>query len=159
MGKTTLARELARRLGAVHVRIDSIEQTLRDSGTVTLPLNDAGYRIGYAVAEDNLRLGLTVIADSVNPRQLSRDAWIAVARRAQVPVAEVEITCSDRQRHRQRVETRTTDISGLRLPTWEQVVSREYDPWHREHIVIDTTGLSVAESVEELQAALLKTRF
>jgi predicted kinase len=141
----------------VHVRIDSIEQALRDSGTVALPLNDVGYRIGYAVAEDNLRLGRIVIADSVNPLQVSRAAWIAVARRAQVLAAEVEITCSDAQRHRQRVETRATDISGLRLPTWEEVVLREYDPWNREHIVIDTTGRSVGESVEELQAALLKT--
>ncbi len=29
-GKTTIARELARQLGAVHLRIDSIEQALRD---------------------------------------------------------------------------------------------------------------------------------
>jgi predicted kinase len=33
-GKTTIARLLARRLGAVHVRIDSIEQAIRDSGGV-----------------------------------------------------------------------------------------------------------------------------
>ena len=32
-------------------------------------------RIGYAVAEDNLRLGRTVVADSVNPVKLTRDAW------------------------------------------------------------------------------------
>ena len=33
-GKTTLARELARQIGAVHVRIDSIEQALRDAGAL-----------------------------------------------------------------------------------------------------------------------------
>ena len=31
-GKTTIARELARQLGAVHVRIDSIEEAILDSG-------------------------------------------------------------------------------------------------------------------------------
>src|SRR5262245_56370928 len=31
-GKTTIARELARMLGGVHVRIDSIEQSLRNDG-------------------------------------------------------------------------------------------------------------------------------
>lgn len=34
-GKTTIARELALRLGAVHIRIDSIEQATRDSGVIT----------------------------------------------------------------------------------------------------------------------------
>src|SRR5512134_3853420 len=67
VGKTTIARGLARHLGAVHVRIDPIEQAIRESRMGTAPIDDAGYRVGYAVAEDNLRLGRTVIADSVNP--------------------------------------------------------------------------------------------
>ena len=120
------------------------------------PINDAGYRVAYAIAEDNLRLGRTVISDSVNPIHLSRDAWISVAKRAQVCVAEVEIICSDPLQHRQRVETRASDINGLRLATWEEVISREYEPWHRQHIVIDTAGRHVLESVQELREALPK---
>lgn len=156
VGKTSIARELARQVGAVHLRIDSIEQAIRDSGTVNGPLNDTGYRVGYAVAEDNLRLGRTVIADSVNPIRLTRDAWMAVATRAQVGAVEVEVRCSDPERHRRRLETRPTDISGWKPPTWEEVVSREYEPWTREHIVIDTTEKSVAESLKELWGALAK---
>ena len=34
VGKTTIARELARSLSAVHVRIDSIEHVLRQAGLV-----------------------------------------------------------------------------------------------------------------------------
>jgi predicted kinase len=83
-GKTTVARELARQIGAMHLRIDSIEQAIRASATPSQPLNDAGYRVAYAVAEDNLRIGRTVIADSVNPLQLTRDAWLDVARRARI---------------------------------------------------------------------------
>jgi len=30
VGKTTIAQELARQIGAMHVRIDSIEQAIRD---------------------------------------------------------------------------------------------------------------------------------
>lgn len=153
-GKTTLAKNLAQLLGATYLRIDTIEQALRDSSTANLEINEEGYRIAYAVAEDNLRLGRAVISDSVNPICLSRDAWIDVAHRAQARAVEVEVICSDLQLHRQRVETRLVDIRGLKLPTWEQVVSREYDPWDREHIVIDTAGRSAAESVEELRTAL-----
>ena len=94
-GKTTIARELARQLGAVHVRIDSIEQAVRESGVVAVSLDDAGYRVGYAVAEDNLRLGHAAIADSVNPLSVTRNAWIDVAKRAGADFVEVEITCSD----------------------------------------------------------------
>jgi hypothetical protein len=50
-GKTTIARELSCRIDAVHVRIDSIEQALRDGG---ISVEEQGYRAAYAIAEDNL---------------------------------------------------------------------------------------------------------
>jgi predicted kinase len=114
-GKTTLARALARRLRATYFRVDTVEQVIRDAKDLS-SIDDIGYRLGYAFAEDNLRLGQTVIADCVNPLQLTRDAWKAVADRAGVPAVEVEIICSDRHEHRQRVETRHVDIAGLQLP-------------------------------------------
>jgi predicted kinase len=153
-GKTTIARELARRIGAVHVRIDSIEQAIRESGVAVRSLDDAGYRAGYAVAQDNLAIGHTVIADSVNPLPITRDAWLDVAVRADVEAIEVEITCSDRDQHRRRVETRTGDIPGLRLPTWAEVVGRDYQPWDRDHLVIDTAGVSVDQSLTRIRTAV-----
>lgn len=156
VGKTAIARELARRIGAVHLRIDSMEQAIRASGILSQPLDDAGYRVAYAVAGDNLRIGRTVIADSVNPIRATRDAWVEVANRAQARAVEIEITCSDAGEHRRRVETRTADIPGLRLPAWEEVASREYDPWDRERLVIDTAGRTVEQSVSDVRDALGK---
>ena len=155
VGKTTIAQELARQIGAMHVRIDSIEQAIRDCTPVVLPhLDEAGYRIGYVIARDNLRIGRTVVADSVNPLLITRDAWLKVGQNAQVETVEIEVICSDSREHRSRVETRLQDISGLRLPTWEEVISREYHPWNREHIVMDTANRSVAQNVEILREAL-----
>lgn len=154
VGKTTIARALARQLGAVHVRIDSIEQAIRESGVTAISIDDAGYRVAYAVAEDNLRLGHVVIADCVNPLSITREPWIEVAKRAQVAAVEIEVTCSDRQEHRRRVETRTTDVAGLRLPTWQEVVARDYQPWTRERMVIDTASGSVDDAVASIRAAL-----
>ena len=77
-GKTTVARALARRLGAVHVRVDSIEQALLDAG-LTGELGPLGYAAAYAVAGDQLTLGYAVVADSVNPIELTRSAWRDVA--------------------------------------------------------------------------------
>jgi len=153
-GKSSIARELARQLDAVYLRIDSIEQAILSSPAGAGTLDDTGYRVANAVAEDNLRLGRIVIADSVNPIRISRDAWLEVARRANATPVEIEVTCSDREQHRHRVETRVADIAGARLPTWQEVASREYDAWDREHIVIDTAGQSVSESVQQLREAL-----
>jgi predicted kinase len=146
-GKTTIARALARRLGAMHVRIDTIEQALRSLGKEVGP---EGYVIGYGVAADNLRLGRTVIADSVNPVKTTRDAWRDVAARAGARVSEIELICSDKAAHRARVETRTGDIEGLKQPTWQDVVDRDYEAWDRPRIVIDTATGSAEQIVDEL---------
>src|SRR5262245_8206339 len=125
-GKTTIAHELARRLKAVHVRIDSIEQAIRNAGVMKGAMDDSGYRVGYAVAEDNLRVGLIVIADSVNPLPVTRAAWRDVAARAGKRAVEAEVVCSDLAEHRRRIESRLQDIPGHTLPTWADVVAREY---------------------------------
>lgn len=156
-GKSTIARELARQLDAVYVRIDSIEQAIRDSG-IAVSVEDAGYRVGYAMAEDNLRLGRTVVADSVNPLSLTREAWRGVAARASMPAIDVEVVCSDTAVHRHRVETRAADVPGLRLPTWDEVAGREYDRWEQPRIVVDTAHRPASESVTEIRAALAKVK-
>jgi hypothetical protein len=86
----------------------------------------------------------------VNPVQATRDAWLDVARRAGVRVSEVEVICSDPVEHRRRVETRTADIEGHQLPTWQAVVERHYESWERPHVVVDTALLGVHEQVTAL---------
>ena len=71
-GKTTIARKLAIVLAAVYLRIDSIEQSIRDAGR---PVEGERYSVAHAVAEDNLRLGRIVVADCVNPWALTRCEW------------------------------------------------------------------------------------
>lgn len=153
-GKSTLARALAAELRAVWLRIDSIDQGIRAAGIVDgNDLKDASYRAAYALAEDNLRLGRTVIGDSVNPIKLTRDAWREAGLRAGARVVEIETVCSDVQEHRRRIETRCVDVPGLLLPTWQEVLDRGHDAWDREHIIIDTAGKTVAACVELIRAA------
>jgi len=151
VGKTTIARELARSLGAVYLRIDSIEQALRQAGLV---VEAEGYAVAHAVAADNLRAGQTVVADCVNPWPLTRDEWRAVAERVGVSVVEVEVVCSDQAEHRRRVESRVADIVEHRLPTWQEVVERDYRAWNRPRLVIDTARQTVPESVQAVVSAL-----
>jgi predicted kinase len=153
-GKTSLATGLARTLDAMHVRLDTIEQALRMSMGVD-DIGAAGYVVAYGVAADNLRLARIVIADCVNPLASTRAAWRDVARRAGVAVFEVEVICSDPSEHRRRVESRTFDIAGRKLPTWGEAMSLDYEPWDCEHVVIDTAHRSAEAAVVELHALLI----
>jgi predicted kinase len=157
VGKTTIAREVARQLGAVFLRIDTIEYPIRESRDLHGSVGGTGYDVAYALAADNLRLGLIVVADSVNPLPITRDAWRDVARRTDVPIVEVEVTCSDAAEHRRRVERRGSDFPGWTL-TWQEVVDRDYRPWDRNRIVIDTAAVGVDEGVGAVIAAVEKQR-
>jgi predicted kinase len=144
VGKSFIARELARKIGAFWLRIDSIEQAIKTSG-VTSSVDNAGYLVAQAVAVDNLRLGHSVIADSVNGSILTREDWRCAGERGGARIIEVETICSDSEEHRRRIETRLPDVPGLNLPKWQAVTTLEYEPWDRDHLTIDTAGRSVED--------------
>ena len=149
-GKSTVARAVARHLSAAYLRIDSVEQALRARGTLPAGVVAEGYAVAYAVAADQLAVGLSVVADAVNPLGLTRDAWRTVADRAGVPLLDVEVVCSDAAEHRRRVETRTSDVPGLVPPTWEAVRTREYHAWDRPRLVLDTAARDAGACVRAL---------
>ena len=155
-GKSTIAQNVADHLKSIYLRIDSIERAIRSSGVLTpeADMGPAGYMAACRIAADNLHLGHTVIADSVNPIKITRDAYRDVAERLGIGFLEVEVVCSDKAIHRQRVETRRSTVDGLTLPTWEQVETRDYEAWDRPHLQLDTAYLSVTESVETIVAAV-----
>lgn len=151
-GKTTLSLRLAAHFRAAYLRIDTVEQALRD--LCGLRVEGEGYRMAYRVAADNLGLGISVVADSCNPISLTREEWQQVAIDAGARFRNIEVTCSDRSEHRRRVDQRKSSIATLRLPSWKDVEEREYHPWEVERIVVDTAGLSVEESLRVLLEAL-----
>ncbi len=146
VGKTTIARMLASRLGAVYLRADTIEQAMRDSGMPDTAIGGTGYLVAQRIATKNLKLGRTVVADTVNPWNLTRNLW----RDAGSPYLEVEVVCSDPKEHRRRVECRGADITGHRSPTWQEVVDRDDQPWTMPRLVVDTAALSPDAAVEAI---------
>jgi hypothetical protein len=77
-----------------------------------------------------------------------------VASAASVDHLEVEVVCSDLAEHERRATHRAADIPGLVLPGWPDIIGREYEPWDREHLVLDTARLSIAECVARLRSAI-----
>ncbi|WP_376099336.1 AAA family ATPase [Roseomonas sp. CCTCC AB2023176] len=138
-GKTTIARRLAQRIPAAYLRIDVIEQALRDAGLTAI--GPAGYGVANALAVSNLALGQSVVADGVNPVAESRAAWRATAARAGAALLEVEIVCTDAEEHRRRVEGRVADIPGHAPPDWDSVTRHHYETWPEPHLILDTARL------------------
>lgn len=147
VGKTTIAKALVMQLRAVYLRVDTVEQVLKIEANLNGP---EGYMVCWAQAAENLKLGLTVVADSVNSIKVTRDAWQDVANNISVPFIEVELVCSNLVEHQKRVETRQADIKGHKLPSWQKVQKREYEPWLSKDLVFDTSLKKVDEIVEEI---------
>lgn len=149
-GKSTVAKIVAQRLGAVYLRIDTVEQAISSVSEPGQKTGPEGYFALYGLASENLKLGSTVVTDFVNDINLVRDAFRNIALSLNVPFLEVEIVCSDEKEHRYRVENRISDIPGLTPPDWERVKNREYEPWEREHLILDTAALSAAECADKI---------
>ena len=146
-GKITIARELARQIGAVYLRIDTIEQAIRDAGVLAGEVGPSGYRVANGLACSNLGLGRAVIVDCVNPVAESREGWRDVAAHSGVVLVNIQVICSDLHEHRRRVETRASDIPGLTPPTWQSVLNHDYQAWDEAPFTLDTALVSPPQAV------------
>ncbi|WP_319475922.1 AAA family ATPase [Marispirochaeta aestuarii] len=148
VGKSSLAKLLAREICASYIRVDTIEQGLRD--LCSCKVEGEGYRLAYRTAADNLKLGISVVSDSCNPWTLTRREWENLAIENRAEFINIEVLCSDEDEHRKRAENRIAEIEGLNLPSWEEIRKRDYHPWNKEIITVDTAGKTVRQSFEEL---------
>ena len=149
VGKSALAKKLVRQLNAAYLRIDTIEQGIRE--LCSFEVKGEGYRLSYRIARDNLQDGMSVVADSCNPLSLTRDEWNQVAGEVGVEVVNIQVVCSDIEEHRRRVESRVSEVENLKLPTWDDVLRREYHRWDESKVItVDTASKSVDESFSDL---------
>jgi predicted kinase len=147
-GKSTLSKFISKRYSAIYLRIDTLEQGLTD--LCGIDAQGEGYGLAYKIAADNLKLGLSVVADSCNPIQITREEWEKIAESNSCIYINIEVICSDKNEHKTRAESRTSEIDNLKMPTWTQIVNREYDKWIRDRIIIDTAHKSIEDSASEL---------
>ena len=147
VGKTAVCREILRLRAEARpqsrpptwLRIDTIEQALRDSGEMLPGMpGGAGYYVAAAVARDVLASGGEVLVECVNPLPVTRRLWARTAAGAGAALLGVELVCSDAAEHRRRVEQRVSDIDGLVLPDWRAVLRRDYEPWPEADLRADT---------------------
>jgi predicted kinase len=148
VGKSTLAARLSKHLGATYLRVDTIEQSLKD--LYGLDVYAEGYQLAYRLASDNLNQGLSVVGDSCNSVQESRAEWEQTAINAGAKYINIEICCSDKNEHKARLEDRNSPVEGLNMPSWESVKVRVFHSWKTSVVTIDTAGESSEQSIQKL---------
>ena len=152
VGKSTLASFVAKEFGAIYLRIDTIEQGLKDLCRISV--EGEGYRLAYRIASDNLQLSNNVVADSYNPIELTRKELEEVAAKKSCRFLNIEIVCSDKSEHKQRAEQRISTVENMTIPTWDDIENREYHKWEKDHITIDTAGKTIEQCKTELKTKI-----
>jgi predicted kinase len=160
VGKSSIASGLARALGIPLLSIDPIEAAMWRAQIPAGATGVAAYEIAEALAEENLKMGTSVIIDAVNPVEAARAMWRRLSERHQASLTFVECFCSDLSVHRDRVERRIRGIAGMPEVTWERVQQRraEYEPWVDHCLVLDTARSGADDLVEQLLMILDEKR-
>lgn len=142
-GKSTLAEVLAKDFGIPVFAKDWLEATLLRSGlnpvVESKPPRSVGYELLTVLAERQLRLGQSVILDSVAGSETIRSTWRQLSKQYDADWRVIECICSDESIHRARLQDRKRNIPGWHELEWSEVerVKQYYLPWEGEHLVLD----------------------
>lgn len=151
-GKSTVAEGIAEKLSLPIFSVDPIESAMIQSGFKrSFETGLAAYLVAETLATEQLKLGMSVIIDAVNPVQEARDMWKQLADQHDAQLMIIECVL-DKNIHKQRIDARVRNIEGIPEVTWQDVEARrtEYLPWHEERLTLDTS-----RAIEDnLQAAL-----
>ena len=156
-GKSSIAEAVARELGIPVFAKDWLEATLirceLKSAENGPPLGSAGYQLLTTLAERQLRLGQSVILDSVASTLSIRAEWRALAQTYQAEWRVIECICSDEAAQRDRMKVRQRGIPGWHELDWSEVerVKAYYAPWDEERLILDAVN-----PLEENIAAALR---
>ena len=128
-GKTTVAKAFARCRRSCYLRVDVVETALARAG---VEVGAAGYAVIHELAVSNLLIGVDVVVDAVNAVPEARIGWRAAPERGHAALLQIETWLPDRAEHQRRVDSRTADIPGHQVPSWEQVLGQQWVPWNAE---------------------------
>jgi len=155
-GKSSIAEAVARELNIPVFAKDWLEATLircELSPSASRSLGSAGYELLTTLAERQLRLGQSVILDSVASTITIRAEWRALAQTYQAEWRVIECICSDEAAQRERMKVRQRHIPGWHELDWSEVkrVRAYYAPWDEKRLILDAGNL-----LEENIAAALR---
>ncbi len=161
VGKSTLARAVARELGAVYLDKDTIkdaalalarEMKLENMGQFASVLS---YTLLIPLARDNLTLGAHVIIDSPAAYRSFQDRVEELVRGVRVRFKLIECITTDEALLRQRIERRAPDMPEHRVRDWDQYqqARERMERLSGPRLVIDTAE-AVQTNLKKIMNAL-----
>ena len=145
-GKSSIAEAVGCELGIPVIAKDWLEAVLRrcdlHPADESRGLGYAGYELLTILAERQLRLGQSVILDSVASTNPIRAEWRSLAQMHRAAWRVVECICSDEAIHRDRLGVRQRRIPGWHELDWSEVerVRAYYAAWQEERLILDAVN-------------------
>lgn len=159
-GKSAVAAVVGRELGLPIVSVDPIESAILSAGIASdQPTGLAAYLVAETIADSVLASpGRGVIVDAVNAVEPARTQWVRLAARyGQRTIRFVEVTCSDPDVHRARLEARGRQLAHLAEPTWHAVEQSldEWEPWTGESAAVPRLTVDTVQPIETIAAQVI----
>lgn len=160
-GKTTLAEVVGARRKIPVLSVDQIETAILKAGIAAgQPIGLAAYLVAESLAESLLMNDRDVIIDAVNAVDPAREQWVNLAERTGSGIRFIEVVCSDREVHKQRLVERAEKRELSAVPTLNAVEHNldEYTAWSGAsgavaRITLDSAG-ALGVNVERAVAFL-----
>ncbi len=149
-GKSTIAEGLAEKLNLSIFSVDPIESSILKTGIKkSFETGYAAYLVAETLADEQLKLGHSVIIDAVSPVKEARDMWHELENKHDAKLIIIECIL-DPNIHKKRVESRVRNLHGIPEVTWEDVENRrkEYLEWEEERLILDTAN-SIENNLEK----------
>jgi predicted kinase len=147
-GKSTLAERFGDHLGAPVLAVDTVDRSMQAMGVTEERPGVTAYVVVEALAEEHLRRGRTVVVDAVNAVEVARQQWRDLAARTGSTLRFVEVVCSDRALHRERVEERHARDPWK--PDWASVENRVFEPWSDERTIVNSAAASTTDLISQI---------
>jgi predicted kinase len=153
-GKTTLAREILRHIGAVYLDnnhvVDAFFPDTR-SGRNYEKLRPSFYQVLYTIAEENLRVGNSILLDVPHVKEVRIPKWRRFIKRlaahTKAKVIFIRCFCSEKVLH-SRIRVRNEKRDRWKLAHWKEFLIQQPVklalPF--EHLDIDTEKNLVANA-------------
>lgn len=140
-GKSALAEALSKGTGLAVISVDPIESAIIKGGIEkSFETGYAAYLVAKEIAEEQLKLGNSIIIDAANYVRQAQQIWEELAKEHKCKLRVIECFCSDELEHKKRINNRVRNLAGLNEVKWEDVQERkkETEVWDIAKLTIDT---------------------
>ena len=140
-GKSTIARLLATSLHAPLIDRDIIRQMAVDLLGNLPQVGHFSYELMYALAREQLGLGLSVVADTPLTYRRTYEECQQIAQELHVPMLVVHCQCPPDVQKR-RLEGRKGQVSNFQITSWEEWArwKERFEEFEDHGCVIDTSN-------------------